>query len=180
MKFDLTRLEVLSEPVTVVERVMTKTTGAANYAVSRQGTLFYVPGGMDALLTPKSLVWVDRTGHEEPINLPLRGYGPPRISPDGTRLALEIIDQGGSAIWIWDLGRETMKRLTFAPGINGSPQWTPDARRIVFSSTRAGVYNVYSQSNGRERCRRPTDDEYEPADPRRPFRQTGDWSVSKL
>ena len=145
VRFDVARLEVLGTPVTVVENVMTKPTGAANYAVSRQGTLFYVSGGVGAQMAPKALVWVDRSGHEEPINAPLANYGPPRISPDGTQLAFNIIDQEGADIWIWDIARETMRKVTFAPGIDGTPHWTPDGQRIIFSSTRAGASNVYSQ-----------------------------------
>ena len=58
---------MIGEPVTVVEHVMMKPTGAANYAVSLAGTLVYMPGGPSAQTTPRSLVWVDRKGHEEPI-----------------------------------------------------------------------------------------------------------------
>src|SRR4029077_15040900 len=146
VRFDPVRLEVLSDPVTVVEHVHMKPTGAANYAVSRPGTLVYVPrelGGQTAL---RSLVWVDRNGHEERINAPPRTYGPPRISPDGTRLAISILDHGNTQIWIWDLARETLRPLTFTPGMNGLPIWTPDGRRIVFLSDRTGVLNLYSQA----------------------------------
>ncbi len=65
VRFDPVRLEVLGDPVTVVERVMIKPNGAANYAVSRQGTLFYVPGGVSVQASPRSLVWVDRKGRED-------------------------------------------------------------------------------------------------------------------
>ena len=147
VRFDLARLEVLGAPVTVVENVMTKATGAANYSISRQGTLFYVSGGVNAQMTPKSLVWVDRSGREERINAPLRAYGAPRLSPDGTRLALNVSsDHQSTDIWIWDLARETLRRLTFGPGINGLPLWTPDGRRIIFTSNRTGVFNLYSQA----------------------------------
>ena len=146
VRFDPARLEVLGDPVTVVEQVMIKPTGAANYAVSRQGTLFYVPGGVSVQMSPRSLVWVDRKGHEEPINAPPRPYGSPRISPDGTRLLLGITDQESNDIWIWDLERETLRRLTFAPGSDSLARWTPDGRRIIFTSDRAGVLNLYSQA----------------------------------
>jgi hypothetical protein len=94
------RLEVLGDPVTVVEQVMIKPNGAANYAVSRQGTLFYVSGGVSVQTAPRPLVWVDRTGHEEPIHAPLRSYSLPRLSPDGRHLLLGIIDQEGNDVWI--------------------------------------------------------------------------------
>ena len=147
IRFDPVRLEVLGDPVTVVQDVMTKANGGVNYAVSRPGTLVYVPAA--AAETPlRSLVWVDRKGHEEPIAAPLRayGHGPPRLSPDGTRVATTITDQGNVEVWIWDFARETLRRLTFSPGVDSMPLWTPDGRRIIYMSARSGVPNLYSQA----------------------------------
>ena len=146
VRFDPDRLEVLGDPVTVLDRVMIKSTGAANYAVSRQGTLFYVPGGVSVQMSPRSLVWVDRKGHEEPINAPPRPWGSPRISPDGTWLLLGMTDQESNDIWIWDFERETLMRLTRDPGSDSLGRWTPDGRRVIFTSDRAGVLNLYSQA----------------------------------
>jgi eukaryotic-like serine/threonine-protein kinase len=147
VRFDPIRLEVLGEPVTVVERVMSKASGAANYAVSRSGTLVYMPDGAGGQARLRTLVWVDRKGHEETIDAPLRFYGPPRLSPDGTRVATGIRDdKDNTDIWIWDLARESLRRLTFAAGMDGLPVWTPDAQRIVFMSDRTGVLNLYSQA----------------------------------
>jgi hypothetical protein len=58
------------------------------------------------------LVWVDREGHEVPLKAPARAYFYPRLSPDGTRVALDIRDQEND-LWMWDLARETLTRLTF-------------------------------------------------------------------
>jgi serine/threonine-protein kinase len=146
VQFDPVRLDIVGDPVTVVEQVMVKPSGAANYAVSRSGTLIYMPRGVTDQIPLRSLVWVDRNGHEEPISAPPRGYGPPRISPDGTRLAVTINDQGNTEIWIWDFARENLRRLTFAPGMDSMPVWTRDGRRIVFMSDRAGALNFYSQA----------------------------------
>ena len=105
-----------------------------------------MPGGARGEAPLRSLVWVDRKGHEERINAPLRGYGPPRVSPDGTRLAVAILDQGNTEIWIWDLALETIRRLTFSPGMDGLPVWTPDGQRIIFMSDRTGMLNLYRQA----------------------------------
>lgn len=87
-RFDLKRLEVVGDPVPVIEQVMTSATGEAKFAVSRTGTLVYVPGGAgSAQGAQRSLVWVNRQGREEPIKAPPRAYIYPRISPDGTRVA---------------------------------------------------------------------------------------------
>ncbi len=143
VRFDLARLEVLSDPVPVAEQVMMSTiTGAANFAVSRAGSLVYVPGTLAAARAapPRSLVWVDRRGREEPIAAPPRAYAIPRISPDGTRVALDIRDQGMD-IWIRDVGRETLTRLTSDPGVDQIPVWTPDGRRVIWTSQRSGTGN---------------------------------------
>ncbi len=105
-----------------------------------------MPADVGGQTTLRSLVWVDRNGHEERIKAPLRAYGPPRISPDGTRLAIGILDQGNTEIWIWDLGERNAEALDLRPGMNGLPVWTPDGRRIIFMSDRTGMLNLYSQA----------------------------------
>ncbi len=145
VRFDPSRLEVLSDPVPVLEQVTTLGTGAADFRVSQNGTLVYVPGTLNGGGAARSLVWVNRQGREEPTNAPPRTYFMARLSPDGTRVALDIRDQE-SDIWIWDLGRQTLTRLTFDPRTDGFPVWTPDGKRIVFGSERAGAGNVYWQA----------------------------------
>jgi serine/threonine-protein kinase len=119
--------------------------GAANYGVSRFGTLVYVPAGTPA---PRSLVWVDRQGKETPISAPARVYDEPRLSPDGTRVAITTLDQEND-IYVWDLAREGLTRLTFGPTFEAHAVWTSDGQRIVHSSTRtgaAGVSNLFAQA----------------------------------
>ena len=69
--FDLRRLEVVGTPVPVLEQVMTMPNGAANMSISGDGTLVYVPGGVQAAAA-RTLVWVDRQGREEPLKAPPR------------------------------------------------------------------------------------------------------------
>jgi serine/threonine-protein kinase len=89
---------------------------------------------------------VDRRGNEQPLNVPPRAYVYPRISPDGTRLALDARDQEQD-IWIWDFQRQTLTRLTTDPALDGLPVWAPDAKRLVWSSQRgAGLLHMYWQN----------------------------------
>jgi len=135
--FDLGRLEVSGASVPVQQEVASTRIGEVAFDVSTDGTLVYVPGGIRG--TSRRLVWVDRQGNEEPIPAPPGGYYIPRLSPDGTKAALD--NRGPSAdIWIWDFDRRTMTRLTF--GAAAYPVWTPDGERLIFTFFEAGVGNL--------------------------------------
>ncbi len=133
VEFDLAKLEIVSEQVPVVDDVLVNGPGAANYAIALSGTLVYIPGTTDPQRSLRSLVWVDRKGHEEFIKAPLRAYGAPRLSPDGTRIVVDIKDRQPN-LWIWDLARETLTPLTLDDA--SYPVWTADSRHVVFSSWR--------------------------------------------
>ena len=133
--FDLASLEVTGTAVPVVSHVVTLPNGTAEFDVARDGTLVYVAGGAEA--APRRLVWVDRAGREEALAAPERPYVAMSLSPDGTRVALEVGDQNHD-IWLWDLARQTFTRVTTDPGSDRSPVWTPDGRRLLFTSQAGG------------------------------------------
>jgi len=132
-------------PVIVLARLAVTNTGAGDFAVATDGTLVYVdaPGSLGE--NARTLVWVDRTGKEEPVAAPPRAYEHPRLSPDGMRLALSSNDQEND-LWIWDLRRATLTRLTIDAGMDWFPVWTLDGRRIIFSSNRGGQGNLWWQA----------------------------------
>jgi serine/threonine-protein kinase len=147
--FDLVSRRVTGGPVPLVEGLGSGgQTAAAQFSVAGSGSLVYVPAGaIPQLGDQRTLVWVDRQGRETPLAAPPRGYVYPRLSPDGTRVALDTRDPGGPDIWIWDVARETLTRLTFDPGADRAPVWSPDGRRIAFSSQRDGSPgNVFWQA----------------------------------
>ena len=84
----------------------------------------------------RTLTWVDRTGRETPIAAPARSYFYARVDPAGQRLSLDVRDEEQD-IWIWDLKRELLSRLTDKPGQDQYGLWTADSR-VVFSSTAPG------------------------------------------
>ena len=73
-------------------------------------------------------------GKTRPLLAKTGNYGRPSLSPDGRRLALEILDGSNRDIWVQDLERDTATRLTFG-GKEFDPIWTPDGRSIVFQDT---------------------------------------------
>jgi serine/threonine-protein kinase len=137
--FDSTRLEVVGSPVLVEQAVAS---GVARFAVTDAGSLAYVPSGATA---PRRMVWIDRAGREEIVAAPPRGYTYPRVSPDGTRAAIDVRDEGID-IWVWAFDRETLTRLTFDPAQDEYPVWTHDGARILFASFRDKSWGVFSQA----------------------------------
>jgi Tol biopolymer transport system component len=134
--FDLTRLELRGTASRVLSPLVILPNGTAEFDVARDGTLVYVSGGPAAL---RRLAWVDRNGREQLIAAaPPRPYSAVSLSPDGTRVALEITDQAND-IWMLDLARDTLTRVTTDPGLDQSPVWMPDGRRLLFTSQAGGV-----------------------------------------
>ena len=131
-------------PVTVLPRLVTTPRGAGDFVVAADGTLAYVDAPGAAAAADRTLVWVDRQGREEPLGAPPRPYFHPRLSPDGTRVAVAIEDQEND-IWVWDFARRTLDRLTFDPAPDFAPVWTPDRRHLVFFSQRVTEPGLFWQ-----------------------------------
>jgi len=151
--FDPQRLLATGAAVPVVDGVLqSPVTGAAHYSISNTGSLAYVPGGVASAQV--RLVWVNRNGVEQPLAAPMRAYQFPRLSPDGRRLAV-VLAELQTQVWLYDLSRETLTRLTFEGNSNTNPTWTPDSKRIAFSSNKEGAPNLFWQladgSGGLER-----------------------------
>jgi eukaryotic-like serine/threonine-protein kinase len=141
--FNPDRLEVKGGPVPIVE-------GMQQAAFSDAGTLAYIPGIVSGTTQPqRTLVWVNREGKEEGLGAASNTYRYPKISPDGTRVALTMSIGGNENIWIWNLALKNLMRLTFKNGFDVRPLWTRDGERIVFSSNQEGKMGVYRRaSNG--------------------------------
>jgi Tol biopolymer transport system component len=151
--FDPQRLELTGAAVPMVDGVMQSSlSGAAQYSLSATGSLVYVSGSIQS--AESRLVWVSRNGVEQPLAAPARTYMFPRLSPDGRRLAVNVSEQE-TQIWLHDLSRETLTRLTFEGSTNNSPVWTRDGKRIAFQSNKDGPLNLFWQladgSGGLER-----------------------------
>jgi serine/threonine-protein kinase len=142
-RFDLSRLLLVTEPVSVVERVVMLQTAVTNFGISRDGTLVYVPGDSSTGVA-RALWWVSRDGTEQPLNAPRRPYTSARLSPDGTRVVLAVSDEAND-VWIYDIGRHSLTRLTTDPNLDNSAIWSVDGQRIFFTSARSGPPNIYSQ-----------------------------------
>ena len=112
----------------------------AQFALSHNGSLIYVAGSG---VPEATLVWVDRQGETQPVTDARRAFYLPRISPDGQRIAVGIYREANYDIWVYDIARGTMTRLTTAPSDEEAAVWAPDGKRVAFTSNRDGPINLY-------------------------------------
>jgi serine/threonine-protein kinase len=140
--FDLGKLEITGPPIPMPEQVSASTdTGAMHYAISDAGVLAYVQG--ELVNSERGLQWVDMNGKVEPLDAPKRNYYEPVLSPDGKRIAVTIPATRNDDIWVLDIARNTLTRLTFGPAGAFSPLWSPDGKRLVYSSEREGKAGLF-------------------------------------
>jgi len=144
--FDLDSRTITGGAVPVVRDVFDAgtVTGAAHFDVAANGSLAYAPRTGTSL----RLTWVDRNGREEAIPTDARPYRHPRVSPDGTRIVVEIEDSGNTDVWVGDARRGTFTRLTQEEDVDSDPIWTPDGLRVVFSSVRGAAGLFWQAADG--------------------------------
>jgi serine/threonine-protein kinase len=143
VRFDLDRLEPVGAAVPVLASVNVIGGFLGDFEVSDDGTIAYLAettGGV----AERTLTWVDRQGKGEPISAQSRAYLYPRISPDGTRVALDVRDQEND-IWVWDLLQSNITRVTKHEGIDRLPVWAADGQFLFFSSNREGTPVIFRQ-----------------------------------
>jgi serine/threonine-protein kinase len=131
--FDLGALEIRGAPTAVLNQVAySSNNGDAEFEASQTGTLVYESGGPRG--GSVTVQWLGSEGKTRAL-LPKPGnYGRPSLSPDGQRLAIEVREGSDQDIWVYDLGRDRMTRMTFDGKGNLLPIWSPDGRYIVYGS----------------------------------------------
>ena len=144
--FDVSRVKLTGPPTPVVEGVKVGWFWSPIIAVGDEGSLAYGTGAplQNHQGTP---VWVDRSGREEPVDVPARAWWYPQISPDGKRLGFHDHDSGNMDAWIYELDHGPLIRVTDDPFPDGVPLWSPDGSRVAFWSRRGGgPSNLYIRS----------------------------------
>jgi serine/threonine-protein kinase len=142
--FDLASLEVIGDPVPVLEGIR-GAEGSSDYAISRDGTLVYVPDSVEAE-GQRMLVWVDREGRAKSALDVQRNFSNPRLSPDGQRLAIQIFPS--TDVWVYEIARGILTPLTLGTAITRSPIWTPDGSRLTYSVAESGIFWIPADGSG--------------------------------
>jgi hypothetical protein len=135
--FDPDTLAVRGTPAEVITEA-----GSAFFEASHDGTIVFLRGAF--LASAATIVWVDREGHEEPLGTPTMPYIYARLSPDGRRVGLDV---GGANrdIYVWDIARRVLERITTDPAEDAMVRWSPDGSKIVYANSRHGVPNIFWQ-----------------------------------
>jgi serine/threonine-protein kinase len=131
MPFDAERRKVLGEPVPVLSGVrMEAGFGSAEFALSRDGTLAYLAGGSQFY---SNAAFVSPTGRLDTIPLPRGPYTQPRISPDGSKLALQLRNPvGGWRVLLVDLATGSQQPVEVPGNYRAFPaSWLPSGHELM-------------------------------------------------
>ena len=125
LQFSLARLETTGDSFPIAD-------SGSSPSVSRDGALVYAEGPTNPDIVEKTLVWRNRSGERiETVGQPQQGLREFNLSPDRRRVAATVGEPGD--IWIQDLERSTVTRLTFEPGSDHIPGWSASGREVVFT-----------------------------------------------
>jgi len=135
--FDERRLETAGERIPLIDDI---TGGFPAFDVSDNGSLIYIAGASPT----GGLAMIERHGSVTSLPVKAAAYEAPRISPDGTRVAVGTAGTQAN-IWISDLrGTSAIRQLTLQ-GRNRFPVWSADGKRVAFQSDRGGDVAIWWQ-----------------------------------
>ena len=139
-KLDMNGRRLIGEPTVIAAGVGTSSNFSAAVSVSANGTIAYGPRAAADALT-----WFDRNGKKLDTAGNSARYVDFRISPDGRRVAISVVDPETDRpdVNVLDPARPTLSRLTTSSETDASPVWAPDGTRLVFRSNRNGLQDLY-------------------------------------
>ena len=143
--FDPVKLETSGAPVPVLQHVSySPRFGSAKLSFARTGALVYRSSEIDA--TRLAIEWLEPDGKTQPLMDKPGLFQNPHLSPNGQRLAVDGADLTNLGIWIYDLPRDTLTRLTSEP--DHKPVWTPDGKFVVYRSAQ-GISGTRADGGGK-------------------------------
>jgi len=141
--FDVKTLALTGRPTALIEGLDVRNDGATDLTISQNGVLAYTTQSFNA---PEEVAWVTRQGTASKVDstwvrdVEFEGLA---LSPDGKRAAVVIEVEDRGDVWVKQLDRGPLSRLTFGGAYNGYPSWSPDGRFVAYQSLRDGDWNTW-------------------------------------
>ena len=146
-RFDPTRIALSGEPTSILPNVQYQPqVRRAVFAVSDNGLLIAQTGAGVALSQP---LWLDRNGKKLGVVGGADVYGNVFLAPNGRSVAVDKTDMTNlnTDVWVYDLQRDSAKRLTFDPAFDVVPIWSPDGSQLIFASNRQLDVDLYEKNS---------------------------------
>jgi serine/threonine protein kinase len=164
MPFDPGRLEPTGAPIPLLDSISVVNEVAPLFAVAGNGTMALRFGGSAVERNEYTMVWVDRSGREAVVDSAFTfrhaaagsnaGWS---LSPDGRRVAVGINTEAGDDIWVKELPRGPLSRVTFDSLPDLRPRWTRDGQNLLYVilQLRIGAHRARRRRARRLDCARP-------------------------
>jgi tRNA A-37 threonylcarbamoyl transferase component Bud32 len=132
LPFDADKVRPTGPPVTIARDVNQVNGFISTAGISVSGSIAYPQSGASA---QRQLAMVSRSGQATGLASEPKTFDNPRVSPDGRRIAVTIRGSNGPGrdVWVLDIAQRSWSRLT-TDGLSDLPIWTPDGRRLVYTS----------------------------------------------
>ena len=148
-RFDAERLELKGSPFQIAEGVFGRA-GGQSLTLSASAGAFAFRAGEGRFA--RQFTWVDRSGNQI-ATVGDRLGNPDGISWSPDRSQLVFFDRGaGSAnLWLLDIRRGLVSRLTDDADEDIFPLWARDGDRIIYTVIRNGQHSLYQRHIGTDR-----------------------------
>jgi tRNA A-37 threonylcarbamoyl transferase component Bud32/dipeptidyl aminopeptidase/acylaminoacyl peptidase len=136
VSFDPDKGVVTGAPLVLTDDVALTGAGVAQFAVSGNGTVVYLPS------FGRELVEVPRSGGGRRLTEERLNYHSPKFSPDGRLIALDNTGADGRDIWVFNREQQQLSRSTFDRD-GHDPVWSLDGKTIYYLSQKSGQLGIY-------------------------------------
>jgi Tol biopolymer transport system component len=147
LEFHTASLTTEGEPIAIGDAIGSlRSLYLAPISVSGTATLAYQTVGN----ATRQLVWMARGGRQLAVVRETGDWGPPRVSPDGSRAVSAKLGSDGQAdLWVVD-AQGSASQFTATTAYEGSPVWSPDGSRVAFfaSASAEGNGDLYVKTLG--------------------------------
>jgi serine/threonine protein kinase len=146
-RFDTKHGNLTGDQIPIADSVAIEPSSfGGQFSASETGMLAYRTGSGTS---QRRLVWFDRKGTEIGIvgAVDENDLSNPKLSPDGKYVAVDRSIQGNRDIWLTDIARGVQSKFTSDNAYDTWPIWSPDGSRIIFTSNRTGIYELYQKDS---------------------------------